>query len=43
MGVEHYEQPMFFSSTYKITVLHLSDCCATLIAAHVGYVYLHNQ
>jgi len=43
MGVEPYEQPMFISPTYKITVLHLSYGCSTLIAANVGYVYLHNQ
>ena len=35
-------QPMFVSSKYRITELHYTYGCATLIAVYVGYLYLEN-
>ena len=43
MGVQLKVQPILVGSMFSITVLHQSYGCATLIAAHVGYVYLPNH
>ena len=36
-------QPMFVSSSYRITRLHYIDGCATLSACYVFQLYIHNH
>ena len=43
MGVQPQMQPMFVSSTYRITWVHFTYGSAILCAANAGYLYLENH
>ena len=39
MGVQHYQQPMFVSSTYRITGIHYTYWFATISAFNVSKLF----